>query len=486
MSTLLVIDDEESLLYCFRQVFAGQRLEVLTAPTGAEGLKQIRVHNPDVVVLDLQLPDASGLDVFQKIQALDAMKPVIFITAHGTTATAIEAMKRGAFDYLVKPVDLERLSQIIERAFEAARLMHVPAALSVDDHEDRIVGRSLVMQEMCKAIGRVAPQDVNVLILGESGAGKELVARAIYRNSNRAGKPFLAINCAAIPEALLESELFGHEEGAFTGAHRRRIGKFEQCNGGTLFLDEIGDMSPSLQAKMLRVLQDQRFERVGGNETQQSQVRVLTATNQNLEERVAEGTFRKDLYFRIKVVTIRVPPLRERMDDVAELAHYYLFRFNRELGLDYRSFAPETLDMLRSYSWPGNIRELQSVIKQAMLSASGHILVPEFLPETLRHGQPSLEPVPPGGSDSDLSNLADFLDGLLKRGETDIYAKIMERVDRVVLTQVLRQTHGHLARASELLGLNRATLRTKMRSLGMVLDKVVTGEFQVKDVDETA
>jgi two-component system nitrogen regulation response regulator GlnG len=473
MSTLLVVDDEESLLYSFRQVFAGERMQVLTAATAAEGLKLVRAHNPDVVVLDLQLPDASGLEVFQKIQAHDAKKPVIFITAHGTTATAIEAMKRGAFEYLVKPVDLERLSQIIERAFEAARLMRVPAVLPVDDHEDRIVGRSLVMQEMCKTIGRVAQQDVNVLILGESGTGKELVARAIYHNSTRADKPFLAINCAAIPEALLESELFGHEEGAFTGAHRRRIGKFEQCNGGTLFLDEIGDMSPSLQAKMLRVLQEQRFERVGSNETQQTQVRVLTATNQNLEERVVQGMFRKDLYFRIKVVTIWIPPLRDRLGDVAELVHYYLYRYDRELGLDFRSFAPEALDMLQAYSWPGNVRELQSVVKQAMLSASGHILLPEFFPETLRNEKPPLEPVSPGSSGFDLS---EFIEGVLERGETDVYAKVLDRVDRVVLTRVLRQTHGHLVRASEVLGLNRATLRTKMRSLDMVVDKVVTGD----------
>jgi two-component system nitrogen regulation response regulator GlnG len=481
MSTLLVIDDEESLLYSFRQVFAGERMQVLTAATGADGLKQIRAHNPDVVVLDLQLPDASGLDVFQKLQALDAKKPVIFITAHGTTATAMEAMKRGAFDYLVKPVDLDRLSQIIDRAFDAARLMRVPAVLPVDDHEDRIVGRSLVMQEMCKAIGRVAPQDVNVLILGESGAGKELVARAIYHNSARADKPFLAINCAAIPEALLESELFGHEEGAFTGAHRRRIGKFEQCNGGTLFLDEIGDMSPSLQAKMLRVLQEQRFERVGSNETQQTQVRVLTATNQNLEKRVAEGSFRKDLYFRIKVVTIQVPPLRERQDDVAELAHYYLYRFDRELNLDFRSVAPEALDMLQSYSWPGNVRELQSVIKEAMLSASGHILLPEFLPETLCESKPSREPASPGSLNFDL---CEFVEGVLERGETDVYAKILNRVDRLVLTRVLRQTHGHQVRASEVLGLNRATLRTKMRALDMVVDKIVTEDGQVKDEND--
>src|ERR671925_607912 len=274
MPSLLVIDDEESVRYSFQYVFGEDTTVHLAA-----------------------------------IQEEDAKRPVVFITAHGTTETAIEAMKAGAFDYLVKPVDLERLTQLLGRAFEAARLMRVPAVLPAAAPADRIVGRSPVMQEMCKAIGRVAPQDVNVLITGESGTGKELVARALYQHSRRADRPFLAINCAAIPEALLESELFGHEQGAFTGAHRRRIGKFEQSDGGTLFLDEIGDMAPPLQAKMLRVLQEQQFERLGSNETLQTRVRVLAATNHDLEQLVAEGRFRKDLYYRLNVVTIQVPPL---------------------------------------------------------------------------------------------------------------------------------------------------------------------------------
>ncbi|HEV3446741.1 MAG TPA: sigma-54 dependent transcriptional regulator, partial [Gemmataceae bacterium] len=320
MPTLLVIDDEQSVRYSFQRVLEGDGTTVLTTGTAAEGLKAVREQAPDVVVLDIQLPDRSGLDLFQDLHELDPKRPVIFITAHGTTETAIEAMKRGAFDYLVKPVDLERISQVLGRAYEAARLMHVPAVLPAEESGDRIVGRSHIMQEMCKAIGRIAPQDVNVLILGESGTGKELVARALYHHSRRANLPFLAINCAALPETLLESELFGHEQGAFTGAVRRRIGKFEQCDGGTLFLDEIGDMAPSLQAKMLRVLQEQRFERVGSNETLQTRVRVLAATNHDLDQLVAEGRFRKDLYYRLNVVRIVAPPLRARVDDIAELA----------------------------------------------------------------------------------------------------------------------------------------------------------------------
>jgi two-component system nitrogen regulation response regulator GlnG len=471
MPKLLVVDDEQSVRYSIRRVLEGDCVEVFTAATGAEGLSMLREHEPDVVILDLQLPDRSGLEVFREIQKADPRRPVIFVTAHGTTETAIEAMKGGAFDYLVKPVDLAKLSHVLDRAYEAARLMRVPAVLPEEEQGDRIVGRSPVMQEMCKEIGRIAPQDVNVLITGESGTGKELVARALYQHSPRSERSFLPINCAALPENLLESELFGHEQGAFTGAQRRRIGKFEQCDGGTLFLDEIGDMSPAVQAKMLRVLQEQRFERLGGNETLRTHVRVLAATNQNLEELVANGRFRKDLYYRLKVVTIQVPPLRDRPDDVPELAHYFLFRYDRELGLDLRAFDAEALERLQAYSWPGNVRELQSVIKQAMLNAAGQILFPEFFPENIR--QPDRAPSEQLKADGAATGIEALVDRLLQEGWTDLHARVVESVERVLLAQVLRYTHGHQAQASELLGLNRATLRHKLRALGLSVDKVV-------------
>ncbi|HKB40902.1 MAG TPA: sigma-54 dependent transcriptional regulator [Gemmataceae bacterium] len=471
MPTLLLIDDEESVRYSFRSVFSGEGVEVLTAGTAAEGLGRFREHAPDVVVLDLQLPDRSGLDVFRDIHTEAPRAPVIFITAHGTTQTAIEAMKGGAFDYLVKPLDLERLTQILERAFEAARLMSVPAVLPEEEgHADQIVGRTPVMQEMCKAIGKIAPQDVTVLITGESGTGKELVARAIYHHSRRADSPFLAINCAAIPESLLESELFGHEEGAFTGATRRRIGKFEQCRAGTLFLDEIGDMPALLQAKILRVLQEQRFERVGGSETIQTRVRVLAATNQDLSMLVSEGRFRKDLLYRLNAVTIHVPPLRERLADVAELANYFLFRFDRELNLDLRGFAPEVLERLQGYTWPGNVRELQGVIKQAMLNASGHLILPEFLPPHLSQ-QAVPASGPGGGQRFDAERL---IDELLARNEPGLHEKVIAAVERVLFARVLRQTHGHQSKASELLGLDRSTLRNRLRALGLTVDKMLT------------
>jgi two-component system nitrogen regulation response regulator GlnG len=476
MPKLLVIDDEQSVRYSFQRVLEGDGVTVATAATAAEGLTCLRQHRPDVVVLDLQLPDRSGLELFQEIRATDPRRPVVFITAHGTTETAIEAMKGGAFDYLVKPVDLERLSQVLQRAFEAARLMDVPAQLPTEEQGDRIIGRSQVMQEMCKTIGRIAPQDVNVLILGESGTGKELVARALYQHSRteRARRPFLAINCAAIPETLLESELFGHEQGAFTGANRRRIGKFEQCNGGTLFLDEIGDMPPVLQAKILRVLQEQRFERLGSNETVQTQVRVLAATNHDLQRMVQEGRFRKDLYYRLNVVTIQVPPLRERPDDVAELAHYFLFRFDRELTLDFRGFAPETLELLEKYTWPGNVRELQSVIKQAMLQGSGHLVLPEFLPEVLHATAGPAAPPPNNVTDVGALDLAGLIASCLEHGETGVHERVIAAVERVLFSRVLSHTHGNQSQASDLLGLNRQTLRHKLRTLGLAVDKTVT------------
>jgi two-component system nitrogen regulation response regulator GlnG len=485
MPTLLVIDDEPNLRYSFATVLEGNDVKVITAATATQGLAQVRAQRPDAVLLDIQLPDRSGLDVFRDINALDPKRPVIFLTAHGTAETAIEAMKNGAFDYLIKPVDLERLNQILDRAFSASRLMHVPAVLPAEPNVDRIVGRSPVMQEMCKLIGRVASQDVNVLILGESGTGKELVARALYHHSKRAEQPLLAINCAAIPEALLESELFGHEQGAFTGATRRRIGKFEQVSGGTLFLDEIGDMTPSLQAKMLRVLQEQRFERVGGNETVQTQARILAATNQDLDRLVAQGRFRKDLYYRLKVFTITVPPLREHLDDVPELAHYFLFRFDQELDLDVRAFAPDALQLLQTYPWPGNVRELQSVIKQAMLNASGHLIVPEFLPENLHQAAPLSSPVAPASApdagsaalgEPAAGDLQRLLDALLPGADGHLYEKVLEVVDRIVLERVLHHTRGNQSQASELLGLHRSTLRLKLKSLGLAVDRKLVEE----------
>ena len=370
---------------------------------------------------------------------------------------------------MVKPVDYEGLSDLLKRAFTAVKLMAVPVIAPSLESMDQIVGGSVIMQEMCKGLGRIAPQNVNVLISGESGTGKELVARAIYHHSTRSDRRFLAVNCAALPESLLESELFGHEEGAFTGASRLRIGKFEQCDGGTLFLDEIGDLPLPAQAKMLRVLQEQHFQRVGGKEIIRTDVRILAATNQDLEKLTAEGRFRKDLYYRLKIVSIQVPPLRERGKDVEELTHYFLARYNRELKLGIRAIDPETLGIFQHYPWPGNVRELQSVLKETMLRTTGPILLPEFLPASFRGS-----PVSPASSNvKQTLDLASFIESQLESGEGDLYTRVIHEVERLLFARVLHHTQGRQVQASEMLGLNRTTLRYKLRDLGLSVEKSV-------------
>jgi two-component system nitrogen regulation response regulator GlnG len=481
MAKLLVVDDETIICHSFRRLFTTPDVEVLTAGTVAEGWRRVEQDRPDVIVLDLQLPDGTGLDLFERIRTADPKRPVVFVTAHATTETTIEAMKRGAFDYLTKPLDLEQMNGVLTRAFEAARLMHDTAALPDDPAGDRIVGRSGVMREMCKQIGRIAPQDANVLILGESGTGKELVARAIYSHSRRAGRPFMAINCAAIPDTLVESELFGHEQGAFTGADRKRIGKFEQCGDGTLLLDEIGDMPLAVQAKMLRLLQDQTFERIGGSQPISTHVRVLAATNQHLEQLIANGRFRSDLYYRLKVVTIQVPALRDRREDIPELAHYFLFRCAREANRDVRGFTPEALDLLQRHDWPGNVRELQNCVRAAVYQTVGQTLRPADLPGLTEPAPaPAHAPVPSTDGHAPFDLVA-AIEAMLRDGKKEVYERVIALVERELLPRALKQTHGHQSQASDLLGINRTTLRAKLRELGITLDKVVTDRAEPPD-----
>jgi len=473
LATLLIVDDEPSILHAFRRAFARASVDVLTAESAKEGLALAESRKPDVVILDIQLPDLTGLETLRRLRDKDARRPVIFITGNSTTDTAIEAMKLGAYEYLLKPLDLPQLRHVVERALAISRLMQVPAVVAndqpVDDRSDAIIGRCPAMQEVYKAIGRVAEQDVTVLITGASGTGKELVARALYQHSRRAAGPFLAINCAAIPDPLLESELFGHERGAFTGADRRRIGKFEQCAGGTLFLDEVADLSPPTQAKLLRLLQERTFERVGGNETIKADVRILAATNHDLPAAVAAGRFREDLYYRLSVFSIHLPPLRERGDDLHLLVQHYLHRYSRELAKDVQAIAPEALDLLRGYGWPGNVRELQSVLKQALLQAAGAIVVPDFLPAWLHQGArtdlPAAEALDQGWTR--------FLDDRLHAGSEHLYDEALQRLERQLLTHVLRHTAGNQLRAAKILGITRGSLRNKIRDLGIRIDRTV-------------
>jgi two-component system nitrogen regulation response regulator GlnG len=471
MPKLLVVDDELSILHFFRRAFPGPDVTLLTAQTAADGLAAVERDRPDVVVLDINLGGESGLDTFRRIHEADPKVPVIFITGHGTADTAIEAMRLGAYEYLLKPLELDHLSDLVDRAFEISRLMRVPATIpeggEVEDAADAMIGRCPAMQAIYKQIGRVAPQDVTVLVLGESGTGKELVARAIYHYSKRSAGPFLAINCAAIPENLLESELFGHEKGAFTGADRKRIGKFEQASGGTLFLDEIGDMTPLTQTKILRVLQGQEFERVGGNEPIRADVRVIAATNRDLERMVAEGTFRGDLYYRLNVYTIRIPPLRDRGEDLPQLVNHFVRRFGRDLGKEVREVSPEAVDVLRRYPWPGNVRELQSVVKQTLLETTGRVVLPEFLPATVRKGETGST----GEAAFDFGGLTAYVEDQLKGGSTSLYADYQRLTDRYLLTLVLRHTGGNLSGASRALGITRATLRAKLAALGLKADR---------------
>lgn len=498
MPKLLVIDDEPNITFTITETLGSRDLQVLTAGTAREGIELVRRQNLDVVLCDVRLPDLSGLDAFDRIHQIDPRIPVIIMTAFAKTETAIEAMRRGAFEYLVKPVDFTALKQVVNRALDVSRLSHVPAVLGDADSDDaapnaeRIVGLSSAMQEVYKTIGRVASQDATVLILGESGTGKELVARAIYHYSQRSQSPFLAVNCAALPESLLESELFGHERGAFTGADQRRIGKFEQVNGGTIFLDEIGDMSPATQAKALRLVQQQEFERIGGNATIHTNVRIIAATNQDLAQMVAEGKFRQDLFYRLNGFTIRLPPLRERREDIPTLLNHFVKVFNRELGKAIRSVTPETQAILESHDWPGNVREFQSAIKFAMVHATADVLTPDCLPEACRGrsgtegfaipsvshpnevpwsiGALPVMPTAPSGEGSDL-NVNELTRQLLQAGDGELYREVLSAVDRAILEETMRHFNGNQFQAAERLGISRMTLRNKLRSLGLLIDR---------------
>jgi len=464
MPRLLIIDDEPSILHAFRRAFDDPQLELLTAETATAGEHIVREDRPDVVVLDLNLPDRSGLACFERIKEIDRRIPVIFITGHGTVESAIEATKHGAFDYLFKPLELSELKTLVRKALRLSEMTKTAPELNPEGGSDAgkqaMVGRCEAMQEIYKAIGRVAAKDITVLIQGESGTGKELVAKALYKHSLRSDGPFRALNCAAIPETLLESELFGHEKGAFTGADRRRIGHFEQANNGTLFLDEVGDMSPMTQSKLLRVLQERTLERVGGNETISVDVRVIAATNHDLEALVDEGKFRSDLFFRLRDFMIKLPPLRERGDDIQLLVEHFVRRHSASLGKNVSQIATSTTDILRSAPWPGNVRELESVIKQSLLSTPGSVLLPESLPPSLGGS---------GQGDGGYSfQLQAFIQDHLKRDNiTDLHAKVISNSERELFTTVLKHTSGNQVHASAILGISRVTLRNKLRAYGI-------------------
>jgi two-component system nitrogen regulation response regulator GlnG len=402
------------------------------------------------------------------------------LTAFARPETAIEAMQRGACEYLLKPVDFSRLREVVAKALAVSRFSRVPALLAEtsapDPLADRIIGDSAAMQEVYKTIGRVAGQNATVLILGESGTGKELVARAIYHYSKRNDQPFLAINCAALPEALLESELFGHERGAFTGADQRRIGKFEQVNGGTIFLDEIGDMSPAIQAKALRLLQQQQFERVGGNMTITTDVRIIAATNKDLPALVEQGKFRPDLFYRLCGFTVHLPPLRERIEDLPLLTEHFINLSNHELGKEVHSIEPAARQALERHSWPGNVREFQSAIHYAIVHTTGDVITLDCLPKScLAESRSGMNSTRAAIGDDDGTGIAAIVARLLAEGQTNIYHQVSATIDRIVLREVLRHVGGRQQQAAELLGISRMTLRSKLRALGISVERNTPG-----------
>lgn len=464
MDKILVVDDEQGICYSFKRVLGRHGYDVITAFSGEEAVEKVSKEHPTLVMMDVTMPKIDGLETLKKLKTLYPNLTIIMMTAYTTSERAITAMKYGAYDYLTKPVDNAQLISLVEKAITAGK-MSIPVTFegtAEEEEGDRIIGKTPVMLEIYKKIGQIAESDVTVLLLGETGTGKELIARAIYHHSKRVNKPFLPVNCAAIPDPLLESELFGHEKGAFTGADNRRIGKFEQCNTGTMFLDEIGDMPLSLQSKLLRVLQDGCFQRLGGNDLIKTDVRIIAATNKNLESLINMGKFRDDLYWRLNVVSINVPPLRERRDDIEDLIQYFIQKFNRELGKNVKGVSLEILKEFKGYHWPGNVRELQSIIQRGMVLCRSRpfgILSSKDC-EWLSQIRLSSE----GIMDVEKA-LSDVVNKFLQRGSSEIYKEAIATFERLMVKRALELTNNNQAMAAKLLGISRNTLREKLEKV---------------------
>jgi nitrogen regulation protein NR(I) len=461
VSTILIIDDDDQLRISFERLLNEEGYAVRTAASGEAGIRMIDDAIPDLVLLDVRLPGINGLEAFKQIHRIESKLPVIIMTAFGTTETAIEATKMGAFDYVIKPFDVPQMLSTIRQALEAGRFMRSPVDMDASPDKiqgEAIIGKSPAMQEVYKAIGRVSATDATVLVRGESGSGKELAARALYQHSARSDKPFLVINCVAIPDTLLESELFGYEKGAFTGATHRRVGKIEQASGGTVFLDEIGDMPLNLQAKMLRLLQEKSIERLGGRETLPVDVRIIAATNRNLEHLISKGRFREDLYYRLKVITIWLPSLRERTGDIPLLTDYFLTRFASELGIENPGITREALSMLVSSAWPGNIRELANTLQKALIFNRGAPL--SLTDITQATGIDANNHLNEAASDNQVRA---WIRNLLSKGtHENLFENCMDHFGGVLVGEALNLTGGNRSQAAKLLGMSRPTLHAKI------------------------
>jgi len=461
---ILLIEDDPGIAAGLKKELQSEGYHVATATRGDEGLALAQKDSCDVVLTDLKMPGVSGLELVEQLHAVKPKLPVIMMTAFGTTETAIEATKLGAYDYLLKPFDMGELLDLVAKAVASSRLMSEPLEMGQSQSaQSAIIGNSRAMQAIYKEIGRVAATAVTVLIRGETGTGKELVARAIYQHSKRSAQPFVAVNCAAIPETLLESELFGHERGAYTGAHTRRVGRFEQANNGTIFLDEIGDLSLSTQVKLLRVLQEKYVQRVGGNEKIAVDVRVLTATHRDLESAIQEKQFREDLFYRLSGVTITLPPLIQRPEDIPDLVKYFLRRSASELGNDAPSIQLEAIAFLQTQRWPGNVRELENVVRQALLLARGYSITLEHVQQASAR---SRKPVV--GADQTIAGYFSELLDRAQRGEVeDAHARMFEDMERELYTRVIQLADGNQAKAARWLGVTRTTMREKLIHFGL-------------------
>jgi DNA-binding NtrC family response regulator len=448
---VLIVEDEPDLRQVFVEILTSDGYDISTASDGEIAMQMLSENNYDLSLIDLYLPKADGFQVLAHLQRVNSSTSAIVMTGHGSIESAVEAMKKGAADYITKPVAFDQLRIVVKKALDVRRLQQenrlLRHQLKTKYRFENLVGTSLAMQQVFQLIEKVADAESTVLILGESGTGKELVARAIHFNSHRADKPLVPVNCGAIPESLLESELFGHERGAFTGAARTRMGRFELANGGTIFLDEVGDMSPALQVKLLRVLQEQNFERVGGTRSVRVDVRIIAATNRNLEEAVARSEFREDLYYRLSVIPLNLPPLRERKEDVPLLLQHFLDQFNRMRDRKLQGFSPPALHMLVNYQWPGNVRELENLVDRVVVLKGQGIIEPEDLPEKMRTAWTPT----PSAATVEIFNEGFCLDIAVREFERELISRALQKAD------------GVKNRAAQLLGIKRTTLIEKLK-----------------------
>ncbi|MEM9160390.1 MAG: sigma-54 dependent transcriptional regulator [Verrucomicrobiota bacterium] len=494
MFTVLIVDDDEEIRYSLGRVLGSQGYRIETAASGEEGIEKVKLGpSPDLIFMDIRMGGITGIETLQHMRSINSNLQIILMTAFGTAQTAIEAMKFGAYDYVMKPFDPEKVLDMAAKAVNASQDLKTAdqyeKKLNHEDYQEGIVGNSPAMQEVFKVIGQVAASDATVLITGDSGTGKELIANSIYKHSLRSGGPFTAVNCAAIPDNLIESELFGHEKGSFTGATTQRIGKFEQCDRGTIFLDEIGDMALATQTKILRVLQEGEIQRVGGTETIKVDARVVAATNKNLDEMVKEKTFREDLFYRLNVFRIRVPKLSERIEDIPDIVDFMLQDLARDRKANVTKVSVDAIKTLMAYSWPGNVRELGNVVYHSAVVAQGDAILVKDLPDTIRaevgndpvaavstvptpsaasyapafaESRPEIASAPIGGASvapASLSSSLDYLYHSLTEGEGK---RILHVIEKQMIKRAISDTGGNQARAAEILGITRNTLKKRL------------------------